>query len=180
MPHNATHIEEYRFSSKDKLFLDANIWLFLYGPKSHGNRNVQTYSRAFRRILEASSRIYIDVLVISEFINCYARETWKKTRSDAQGESFKKFRSSQEFIPVAQEIADNTRHVLKYCSRIGSHFEELNMDFLVGEYSEGNADFNDQVISNLCMSRELKLITHDSDFRNKAIPVITANARLLN
>ncbi len=102
MTHKAIRVNNYNFTSKDKLFLDANIWLYFYGPQSPKAPNhVRVYSKAFRRILKAKSRIYIDVLIISEFINTYARIIW---RNKATQKEFKDFRKSSYFKPVAQNI----------------------------------------------------------------------------
>ena len=32
MTYKTSDIRYYNFTSQDKLFLDANIWLYLYGP----------------------------------------------------------------------------------------------------------------------------------------------------
>ena len=158
------------------MLLDANIWLFIYGSQNPGDARVRVYSSAFRRILEAQSRIYIDVLIVSEFINAYARLQWQIRAPDSR---FKAFRSSPEFREVAQEIADNAKRVLSHCSRVESHFDTLDTDDLMDEYAQGGADFNDQVIRNLCRSRSLKLITDDRDFKGQGISILTANRRLL-
>ena len=163
MTHDVSHVESYDFTSEDKLFLDTNIWLFIYGPQDPASTKMYTYSSAFHHILKAQSRIYIDALVISEFINAYARQQWH----------------SPHFKPVAQEIADNTKRVLNHCSRLESRFETLDVDGLMNEYAEGGADFNDQVIRELCNSRSLKLVTDDGDFSGQGISIITANRRLL-
>ena len=69
----AVSVRNYHFKSQDKLFLDANIWLYIYAPQNPKSYWVNVYSKAFGRILTAKSCIYIDILVISEFINAYAR-----------------------------------------------------------------------------------------------------------
>ena len=177
MTHDVSHVESYDFTSEDKLFLDTNIWLFIYGPQDPTSTKMYTYSSAFHHILKAQSRIYIDALVISEFINAYARQQWQLVAPDTK---FKEFRNSPHFKPVAQEIADNTKRVLNHCSRIGSRFETLDVDGLMNEYAEGGADFNDQVIRELCNSRDLKLVTDDGDFGGQGVSIITANRRLLS
>lgn len=176
MTHDVSHVERYAFTSEDELFLDTNIWLFIYGPQDPTSTKMYTYSSAFHHILKAQSRIYIDVLVISEFINVYARQQQQLIAPDTQ---FKEFRNSQDFKPIAQEIADNVKRVLSHCSRIESRFETLDGDGLMNEYAEGGTDFNDQVIRELCNSRGLKLVTDDGDFSGQGISIITANRRLL-
>ncbi len=168
------------------MFFDANIWLLIYGPQKQENTTkIKTYSSAFRRILESKSRIYTDVLIVSEFINTYARQKWNILKklggiSKTSMERFKDFRNSPEFKPIAQEIADNTNRMLKHCSRIESGFETLELDSLIHEYASGGNDFNDQVFGELCKSKGLKLVTDDGDFKGQGIPILTANYRLLS
>ena len=64
----ALSVGDYDFQPGDELFLDANIWLLIHGPQNTGNDRMHAYSSAFRRLLEAQCRIYIDVLIVSEFI----------------------------------------------------------------------------------------------------------------
>lgn len=106
MAYDASHVEDYNFTSDDELFLDANIWLFIYGLQKPTGTKMSTYSSAFRRILEAQSHIYIDVLVVSEFINVCARQRWQLV---APNTPFKVFRDSPRFKSAAQEIADNIK-----------------------------------------------------------------------
>lgn len=170
-------VKNYRFTSRDKLFLDANIWLFFFGPQNPRNYWVDVYSRAFARILTAQSPIYIDVLIVSEFINTYARQKWQLVAPEIQ--RFKEFRDSSVFQPIAQDIAADAKRVLQYCSPIASGLETLNIDGLLNEFAQGSTDFNDQVIAELCKRRGLTLITNDRDFQGQGIPILTANRHLL-
>ena len=173
MRHKAFEVRHYNFTPQDKLFLDANIWFYLYGPQKPGNRWARIYSTTFNRILNAKSRIYIDVLVVSEFINTYARQ--KKELVASHIKSFKAFRNSSYFKPIASDIAADAKHVMSHCSRLESGFATLAIDDLLTDYAAGDSDFNDQVITELCKSNGLTLITNDRDFRSQEIPILTVN-----
>ena len=175
MTPRALSVRNYDFQPEDELFLDANIWLFIYGSQNLRHARTHVYSSAFRRILEAKSRIYIDVLIVSEFINAYARLQWQIR---APGTDFKAYRNSPDFREVAQQIADDAKLVLGHCSRVESRFDTLDTDDLMDEYAQGGADFNDQVIRNLCRSRNLTMITDGRDFKGQGISILTANRRL--
>lgn len=177
MTHKVLALTGYDFKPGDKLFLDANIWLFVYGPQKPSDARVATYSQAFAKILAAKCRIYIDVLIVSEFINAYARLKWRLVAPRIN--KFKAFRRSLDFKPVAQGIAADVKRVLNHCSLIENGFETLDIDGLIDEYAAGDADFNDQIIAALCRRKGLKLVTDDGDFRGQGIPVVTANRRLL-
>src|SRR5680860_123364 len=176
MTHKAIALAGYDFKPEDQLLLDTNIWLFIYGPQKPGDSKTAIYSQALANILAAQSRIYIDILIVSEFINTYARLKWRLVAP--QINQFKAFRRSPDFKPVAQDIAADVKRVLKHCSRIENGFEALDIDRLIAEYAVGDADFNDQVIAALCKRKGLKLVTDDGDFNGQGILVVTANKRL--
>ena len=177
MTHKAMSVLGYNFSSKDLLFLDANIWVFLHGPQqSPVPPRVKIYSQAFKRILIAKSQIHIDVLIVSEFINSYARIMW---RNSIPTMDFKQFRNSRQFKPIAQYIAADAKNVLHHCSPIESGFAMLEMNELLDDYAAGGFDFNDQVITELCKRKGLTLITHDGDFKDSGVPILTANKKLM-
>ena len=178
MAHSAVQeVSRYTFSAKDHLFLDANIRLYLYGPQQPpAPRYVKTYSNAYKRILSAKSKIFVDALIVSEFINRYAR---LQQNLVAPGRRFKQFRNSPSFKSVAQDIAYSVDRILKHCSRIESGFAKLNMKDLLNNFAAGDSDFNDQVIAELCKRKGLTLVTHDGDFNAPGISVLTANRNLL-
>ena len=177
MTHKAIAMKQHNFTSKDKLFLDANIWFYVFGPHRPGDPKVETYSDVFNCILNAQCQIYIDVLVVSEFINVYARRKWRFISPHLY--PFKVFRNSPDFKPVAQDIAAEVKKIMKHCSRIESNFTNLEIDDLLNDYATGDFDFNDQVITEICKSNGLMLITDDSDFKTQDIPILTANSKLL-
>ena len=177
MRYKAGEVRHYNFTAQDNLFLDANIWLYLYGPPKPRSYWRSIYESVFNRILRSKSRIYIDVLVLSEFINAYARLKWRDASSYPN--TFKTFRSSSDFKAVAQDIATHVRQIMKRCTRIESSFATLGMDDLLNDYATGDFDFNDQVITEICKNNGFTLITNDGDFNTQQIPILTANRTLL-
>ena len=175
--YKAMEARHHNFTSEDKLFLDANIWLYLFGPRKLGDHWVQIYSEVFERILNANSQIYVDVLVVSEFINAYARTEWRTIAPHLR--SFKDFRSSRGFKPVAEDITAGVKQIVSHCTRIESGFTTLPMNDLLADYISGDFDFNDQVITDICKNNGFTLITNDSDFKIQEIPILTANQSLL-
>ena len=173
---SAVDVSNHVFRADDQLFLDANVWLLVQGLHGSGGRRVTTYSSALRRILEAKCRIHVDVLVVSEFINVYSRLKWRQTGTRKE---FKEYRNSEEFKQVARDIADSVGRVVGLCSRVETGFGALDVKRLLDEYAAGRTDFNDQMIRELCRSRNLTLVTDDGDFGAQGIRVLTANRRLL-
>src|SRR5262249_6239583 len=114
-------ITSYNFSQEDKLFFDTNIWLYLYGPdKPQPTNNVSEYSKALGNILKAKSKIYIDVLILSEFMNAYSRRK-HKLNDEFKDKIFKHFRKSDYFSNVAIEISNSINKILKLCTCINTN-----------------------------------------------------------
>ncbi len=181
MPSSVQDIRSYTFSNTDRLLFDANVWMFVYGPTRPGDKRVAIYSRALADIIAAGSTIHIDVLILSEFINRYARLKYNILREIGQASNeFKEFRNSADFKPIAQEIAGTVRRVLRACAVTESGFATFDIGSLLDEYEKGEADFNDQVLAELCKSQGLSFVTHDGDFKGVGLRLITANGRLLN
>jgi len=179
---NAIDITAHQFIETDKLFFDANIWLSLYGPQGAPNDpKTQIYSNALAEAMRAKSQIWVDVLVVSEFINRLARIEYDiQYPNKSRRPDFKQFRNSPDFQPIAQAIAAAVRNILKFAARIESGFSTIDINALLTEFETSPSDFNDQILTGLCMTNSLVLVTHDSDFKGKGINILTANRRILN
>lgn len=176
-----TEITTYKFAKTDELFFDTNIWLYIYGPQGAPNDpKSYTYSNALASAIRAKSNILTDVLVFSEFINRFARiehQTLIRTRAAMQ--DFKQFRNSQDFQPIAQAITAAVRLILKFVTRMDSEFSFVDINALINEFETTPSDFNDQMLVRLCLTHNMQLVTHDSDFKNRGVDILTANQRLL-
>ena len=170
-------ISSYSFSKDDRLFLDANIWLSVYGPTAYQRSRMSIYASAIRDIRKAGCAIFVDVLIISEFINTYAR--WEHKQSDLRANKFKDFRKNPAFATIAKDIAVNAKRIIKQCQRCDSNFASIDVEAVLTEFENGDSDFNDQIFSKICKDKELTLVTDDSDFRGSDLAVLTANSRLL-
>ncbi|MDD2308026.1 MAG: PIN domain-containing protein [Desulfuromonadaceae bacterium] len=159
--------------------MDTNIWLYVYAPQAPDDWKTRIYSRSLVKILTAKSRIFIDALVLSEFINRYARLAYNLFKAAGSTINFKEYRQSPDFKPVAKDIESSVRRILKHCQRTESSFSDCDINSLLAKYGEGNSDFNDQLMVELCKSKGFKLITHDRDFKDCGVTVLTANNRLL-
>lgn len=129
--------------------------------------------------LAAHSHIFVDVLVLSEFINAWARFTYNKLPASMKPKDFKTYRNSAAFRPVAKGIADACRRMLGFAARIDSEFASLNIDAVLGGYEAGRADFNDHVVAELCDKKQLILMTDDADLKGLTLNILTENRRLL-
>jgi len=167
-------VRTYKFKREDRVLLDANIWIYIHGPDARGWKT-EVYSAALKRIRLAQSAIHVDLLVLSEFMNRYARIHQGYSRK----KEFKEFRGSPEYGIVAKSIAAAARRIIKLCHLVTDGFEAVDIGKLIDTFELECADFNDLVIAETCRSENLMLVTHDGDFRESGITILTASPALL-
>jgi predicted nucleic acid-binding protein len=174
----ARDIRRQKFTSADKFLLDANIWLFLQGPQGNpSDWRSEIYSRALADMLAAKCLILVDALVVSEFVNRFARFHFGLLKEAR--DNFKKFRDSAAFKPIAADIALEVKGIFSISNRIECGFSTLKTVDLLNEFAGGESDFNDLIIAEVCRANNCTLVTHDGDFGAKDLPILTANNRLL-
>ncbi|MHB9027046.1 MAG: PIN domain-containing protein [Armatimonadota bacterium] len=174
---NRSDIAGYSFTSSDMLLLDTNIWLLLFGPYfDPDDRRTKIYSQAFQSILHVKSTICLNALVISEYVNSFARLEHRRLRP---AENFKAFRNSSDFIPVAQAIANTLQRICKRARCFDDGFATMDLPAMLALYEGGSTDINDQMIAQLCRAQHLTLITDDADYKALDVTLLTANQKLL-
>ena len=176
---SALDIRSHRFQSNERLLVDASVWLRIYGPLTPDRASYsKAYSNAHHKMRMADCAIFMDIIVLSEFINAFARMEFRQGPQAAS--NFKTFRKSVAFEPIAKEIAINAKRIVTQCQCVESGFEDVDASALLTDFQSGQHDFNDQVIAELCRAKGLKLVTHDADFQKYGLTVLTANGELLS
>lgn len=173
-------ITGHSFSDEDMLFIDANVLLYIYGPVGPSHRLSTVYSNSLKGMVEKQSRLFVDVQVMSEFINRFAQMEWKQLPEDERPVKFKQFRHSKAFTPVAKEISQAAKDILSISQKCGSCFETADTDAIFDEFTLGRIDFNDQIYVEICKTNGFTLVTHDKDFRSQGIDILTANNNLIS
>jgi predicted nucleic acid-binding protein len=172
-------LTSHKFTSSDQFLIDANIWFYVNGPVGNPKHQRATdYSAAIKSMVKAGSRIHIDAIILSEFVNAYAR--FEMHRSSKYHDSgFKAYRRSEEFPRVARDIAIACRGILKIVGRrIDTQLSNAPLEQMLRDFETGRFDFNDQILLDSCKRNGLILVTHDIDCKDYDIAVLTANARL--
>jgi predicted nucleic acid-binding protein len=156
-------VASYSFDKEDKLFVDANIWLYLfYNDDDYG------YGEVFERILKADTELFITDLVLSEYVNRRLRldfNTYRdnlKQAGNRRGLQYKRdFRPTNEFkenyenaiLSVKEDILPLVSLLPVTQKNIHNWFEENNL-----------LDYNDNIYLNLSKDKGLGILTHDKDF----------------
>jgi len=175
----AHRIDNYKFSDVDRLLFDANVWLYLLpAPSSSAHYATRLYSAAFKLMKEAGSNILINSMVLSEYLNRYCRIEWSALHRKTYPQ-FKDFRQSTAFASVGQNAAAYGKIILKNSTKVDDGFAGVDCLSMLGVFESGGADFNDAMISDLCSRNGWLLVTHDGDFTEGGINIVTGNNRLI-
>lgn len=177
MPSLAIHLDRFTFSRQDRLLFDTNVWFFIEGPQNpdRPDRKVDVYSHALERILAAGSRLFLDPLVLCEFVNLCARHSC--LLDTGTRDLFKAYRDSDAFLPRAKEIAATVRRIAKRCTPVDCSFSTFDLTELVDEFLQQRPDVNDQLIARVCRANDLTLVTDDADFAQLNVTILSANSR---
>lgn len=179
MRNRAHNLAAYAFKKEEPLLLDANVWLYLYpAPSGRLIGYAAGYSAALKSILVAGSRLVMDAMILSEYLNRYCRIEWNALHKAAHPE-FKVFRKSAAFRPVGQGAATFARDMLKLCTRHDHPFAAADVTQVLADFEVGTNDFNDGLLAEACRHHGWKLVTNDGDFTAGGIEVLTTNPKLL-
>jgi len=178
----ANNIRSHTFQKTDRLFFDTNIWLAINNPFGHQvDERARAYSNAYLEIITLGLKIFIDVNVLSEFINRSTRqrfELWKEEDLKRRDVEFKTYRSSQDYKETRQSVAAAVQTILLDCEAVDTLLARINLVQLINDFAKGKYDFNDQLIFEVCRANHFVLVTDDSDYRGMAIPILTYNRKL--
>jgi predicted nucleic acid-binding protein len=188
MTNQAKDIRRSGFSNSDCLFLDTNVLIYIYyGIYREEDRYYKKwYTDALGKMRESNSQIFIDALVLSEFINRFVHMEYDRLlppiKREKNKNNYKIFRASKDGKDAAREIVIHTHKILSYAQicDLDYNFIKPGLPNHLSEYEKSNSDFNDLLYIELCKKNDFTLVTHDGDFKNCGIPVLTANRNLLD
>ena len=184
MKNKAHDLATWNFAEGDRILPDANFWINVFGPASsvvQPTTRVRIYSSALGRMMARKASVFIDVTIMSEFVNTLARLGFNsnfKGNGYAAWE-FKRFRDSSDFIPTARMIEREFGKILKISQCVDHPFSSWELPNLLSNFGKGGEDFNDQLIIEITKHYDLKLLTDDGDMINGGVDILTANSQLI-
>ena len=183
-------IRKYSLSAEDRIFFDANIWIYLWSPPHSPDADLSNaigeYSRVYTEIVNQGIKILTSWLVLSEFVNTLARKSFQSHLKLYPGSfkvnEFKRYRDSKDFLPDCKAIASFVKKILNKSNFISHSSDSMCYDNILQWY-ENQADFNDAVYVEDSIVTHYKIVTHDEDFKRAwsvAGPtILTANQKML-
>lgn len=173
-------IRDFKVKSGDCFFFDNNVWMFLFSPISGTNKAQQkAYSHLLRNIQTANATIFINSLVVSEYINRSLRLNYSlwKDRELKSGNGFvdykRDFRPTEDFDNAQRAAYDEMSDILFIAHRKPDDFNALKLDEVM---KAKGMDFNDAYYANFCKLNRLILVTDDKDLQNSPLDITILTA----
>lgn len=178
---NILDISTYSPKQSDSFFFDNNIWIYLLYPLSkHDEKQQKIYSRFLNQVLSANSTIFINSIVLSEFINLCLRfdyNQWKKNPENiSNGNDFKRnYLGSSNYKEEVENITTIVGKIIDLTEKYPDNFTSINLSSVLNNLNF--IDFNDSYFIELFKGKDVKIVTHDADFFNPKfeVEILTAN-----
>jgi len=174
-------IDRYSFYSNDRLFIDANVLLLVYGPQDRPNDPlVFSYSDAMRKAIWKKAEFFTHILTITEYVSNHCRIEFKRRFPEVSKEftrKYKEYRKTDDFSKVIKDIALSLKNILAICKIEEGATSDSVIREAVTVMGKGQIDFCDQIIAELCFRKGYTLVTHDLDFRCCPVRVLSANRK---
>lgn len=81
----ASKIKDVQVGAMDSYFFDTNVWMFLFAPLAGSKASKQrTYSKLLGEIMSRKATVWINSLVVAEYVNAVLRlefKQWKRRES---------------------------------------------------------------------------------------------------
>lgn len=160
----------YKINSNDNVFLDTNILIFLFSPSfvSSKEYQVDTYSKIFEKLIENNSAMYINSIVISEFLNrCLRIDFNKNFQNNSNTKDYKiDYRGSVEYQKTLATLLKELNKMFNVfkIKQLDDRFS--NFDTITEFKNSTELDFNDLIIARNVIDNGFKLLSDDGDFDN--------------
>lgn len=173
-------VKNFKVKSGDVFFFDNNIWMFLFSPISGASPFQQkVYGKLLKDIQSSQSTIFINSLIVSEYINRSLRLNYTLWRDQEfkSGNSFvdykHNYRPSKDFDDAQKAAYGEMTDILSIAQRKPDDFHALNINELL---NAKGMDFNDAYYANFCKLNNLILVTDDRDLQTTPLDITILTA----
>ena len=170
----------YTITNK-KIFLDANILIYLFGFGTPTSANWESqYAKLYTQLNNQNNTFVVDYIVVSEFVNRAIKIEYDNylisNNLDKNSLPYKNYRNSLDgqealkdiYITLNDEILDEFEVIEKSYSK-----DDLKIMCSVDEL-----DFSDKAIIKICEDNQFILLTNDTDFKKSSIDIISCHRKM--
>ncbi|MER2635029.1 MAG: PIN domain-containing protein [Rhizobiaceae bacterium] len=159
--------------------LDTNVWIYIDGgdPRPH----FAAYSDFYGSLRRSDNVIVVNDYVLGEFFNRACRTAYSFLFDDDPEMRLLKSRrrNDADFRMQVETVRDTCLNILDECKYEPAPVPSNVYHALLTEAAQGHLDLSDLVIREHCKVQGHILVTHDADYANCGLEVVTTNKKLL-
>lgn len=188
MDNIVTDITTFTPMENDLFILDCNVLMYVfYTYGGYKNKLMKPYKTFFNKIAVKSQSILITSVLLSEFINTYIRNEYKRylrenNLKEYQFDFKKDYKPTNEYKDTVKEISDvviNQLLPLPSVVLCDDDITKVNISDMF--LNENTFDFNDRYYGELARYKDCYIVTNDADLMSvNNIKIITANKHMLH
>lgn len=175
----------YPFQKDETVLFDTNVWMKIF-PRIANPQGKNTYADLLAKTLKVGTKVALDVLVLSEFVNAFSRREYKRyqekcARGNLPVEGYKEFRNSAGYRSVAKDLSIAVKDLLQTPNliKVDYNFSQINISQIASWLVSQDMDWNDRMIVETCKRNSWVLVTDDGDYLGAGIKVLTGNVTFL-
>ncbi len=173
------NIKDLKVGFNDQFFFDTNIWNLLFATVAdYQSRDQKAYSQLLEELITKNNSIFITSSVLSEFSNVLLKRdynNWLIKNKIIENDFKKKYVVTTYYKDSAFKISNLISKILslKIVIKCSDNFNSINIENILKNFQL--IDFNDAIINEFAIDKNLKLVTNDKDFQkiNSNIDIIT-------
>ncbi|MBX2905890.1 MAG: type II toxin-antitoxin system VapC family toxin [Taibaiella sp.] len=174
-------IKDFRPSSSESFFFDNNVWMFIHYPiGNYASEKQKAYSRLLETLILMRCNIFINALLLSEFINSCLRiefnEWCRQDKNQGKQLIFKEhFVGCDDYKKAVSSILSSVAQIRKISQAGNDDFNSMNLDSVLAGMTR--RDFNDNYYLSLAERKRWTIVSDDSDFlkgNDYKVRVVTA------
>ncbi len=167
-----------------KVLFDTNIWFCIEGYGSEpGNKNQKIYSGLYSDLRKSDNVVIVNDYVIGEFFNRSARLEYEVRRNAFKGPGkfphFKALRKQRDFIECMETVRDTCLNIIEDCEYVPVNGADCDVAKVIEEATGGQLDLADIILREHCRQHGFAVVSHDADFADGTVDLITGNAKVL-
>ena len=178
---NRYNLSNIQSITNKKIFLDANILIYLFGFGTPTSANWENqYATLYSKLNKQNNIFVVDYIVISEFVNRAIRIEYDNylisNNLNRSTFKYKDYRNSLD----GQEALNDIYITLN--DNILNEFEVIeksySKDDLMVMCKVDELDFSDKAIIKICEDNQFILLTNDTDFKNSHIDIVSCHRKM--
>ena len=170
----ADKIQRVTVSPTDSYFFDTNVWMYIFAPLANAKKIKQRgYSAFLGEIISRKATIWINSLVVAEYVNAVLRlefKQWMKQHQYHNADFKHDFKPTVEYQSALEAIKLQVADIMKITKKRSDDFHIIDIDRILT--SMGSVlDYGDSIFVDTCTNNQLILVTDDSDIVGLDLPI---------